>query len=182
MNIQVPFYNVLNVFLLGIIFICGISGILWESEPEIFRQIITLEIPKSWGYIIAILVIGFIYEIGYIVNRIGSLFIEPILQRNIPFKNYKGFNQLKEKNPILEVLSREYALCRGHIALWSILLIIYLLHKLIIIVLSQKFLCKWIVLPFAMIGIIVIFCLSMKKYAQKIQQLVNDEDIHETKK
>ena len=102
------------------------------------------------------------YEIGLIINRIGSIIIEVVLRKLnlIPFENdYKRFNDVKKKYPILEILSREYALSRTGIALFVILSIIsiFSVHKIFILI---------------NIAIAVVYFLSCRKHSQKICDLV----------
>ena len=68
------------------------------------------------------------YEIGLILNRAGSVIIEPVLIKTkfLRFsENYSLYAEASKKTPMLSTISREYALSRTSIveflvlAIWS---------------------------------------------------------------
>ena len=115
MDTKIPFYNLLNIFLTGLIF-SGFCVVIFNAQllnyirSDFFNSI--KELNGGLETIITISFCAIIYEIGLIINRIGSV-IENLLKiiRAIPFDNdYKKYNEKKKEFPIMEVLSREYAL------------------------------------------------------------------------
>lgn len=104
------------------------------------------------------------YEIGLIINRIGSVVLEPLFKKIhlIPFDNdYKKFNKVKKEYPIMETLSREYALSRTSIVLFLVLIAISILGE-----------NKLFGVPFILIAIIFYF--SYKKFATKIVNMMKE--------
>ena len=107
-------------------------------------------------------IFALIYEIGFIINRIGSVIVESFLVRAklIPFNNdYKRFNDRKKEYPILEILSREYALSRNTFTLFLILTLISL----------KQF--NWLHFVI-LLAICTLFFFSMRKHSAKIVKLM----------
>jgi hypothetical protein len=166
METKIPFYNLLNMFLTGLIF-TGCCIVLFDShvfafiESNFFKSI--KDINFGLETIITISFCAVIYEIGFIINRMGSL-LENILKaiRGIPFDNdYKKFNESKKRFPIMEILSREYALSRTSMTLFLLLSIISSIQV------------KCIFLIFSLV-LTVVFYFSMRKHAQKIVDLMRN--------
>jgi len=167
METKIPFYNLLNMLLSGLIF-TGCSIILFNEhitlliESDFFQS--TKSINTGFETIITVSFFAVIYEIGYIINRIGSL-MENVLKKSktiLPFNNdYKKFNEREKTFPKLSTLSREYALSRTSVSLFFIMMILSCLHK------------NW---DFAMIMFLltVLFYFSMRKHAGKIVELMKD--------
>lgn len=112
--------------------------------------------------LVTVCIFALIYEIGFIINRIGSVIIENILLslKLIPFDNdYKKFNERKKEYPIMEILSREYALSRNSFTLFLLLAIISLI----------KF--NWVLFGL-FLAISVLFFFSIRKHSLKIVKLM----------
>src|SRR5699024_5495807 len=114
--------------------------------------------------VVTVCIFAAAYEVGLIINRIGSVMLEPFLKftKLIPFNdNYTLFNQKKKEYPIMSTLSREYALSRTGIVLFLSLLIL------------SVFLSKWsLVIIWAVITGIYFF--SCRKHAGKIVELMQN--------
>ncbi|MFB6468534.1 hypothetical protein ACE38V_17325 [Cytobacillus sp. Hz8] len=162
METKIPFYNILNMLLTGFIFV-GCCIFIYINT--FLHLLISNAFPKiSFGSetIITISFFSVIYEIGYIINRIGSIVTEPILKKTkaIPFDNdYKKFNDCKKQYPILSTLSREYALSRTTLTLFLITTVLAAFQK------------QWI-LALIFILIAVLFSLSCRKHAKKIVDIM----------
>jgi hypothetical protein len=170
METKIPFYNLVNMFLTGLIF-AGCCMILYQKQfvillnSDFFKSL--QSISTGFETIITISFFAVIYEIGFIINRIGSL-IESILKRVkiksliiLPFNNdYKKFNEKKNTFPILTVLSREYALSRTSMSLFLTMLVFsyFQRHYIFMIVMSV---------------LVVIFSFSMRKHSSKIVDLLD---------
>ena len=164
MNEKIPFYNLLNMFLIGLVFAgCNILMFMAKIIPFANTNLTGI---KNIGFetVLTVFFFAVIYEIGLIINRIGSVIIEPILKKTklIPFNNnYKKFNEVKKTNSIMDVLSMEYALARSTITLFFILSIVAMTQL------------KWI-LVLVFVGITVLFILSARKHCFKITELMRD--------
>lgn len=162
MEIKIPFYNILNMFLTGFVFLGGCILIY----PSYASDLISSKIIKSLGASPEILVIvcafAVAYETGLIINRLGSVVIEWFLTRAkmIPFNDdYVLFNEKKKEYPILHTLSREYALSRTGIALFLTLFVLSIIVQ------------KWY-LVIACAAITLVYYLSCRKYSSKIVELM----------
>lgn len=87
MQIKVPFYNLVNIFLTGLIFL----GICVTIFPDVLLKLLKSEIMSSVNtgseIILTTCTFAIAYEIGLIINRIGSVILEPFLKKFklIPF-------------------------------------------------------------------------------------------------
>lgn len=162
MEIKVPFYNILNMFLTGLVFIGGCLVIFQDFAFALFSNDIIENISAGPEIVITVCIFAVAYEVGLIINRIGSVIIEPFLKfiKLIPFNdNYALFNQKKKEYSIMRILSREYALSRTGIVLFLLLLILSFIEK--------KFFLTAI---FTAITFIYLF--SCRKHAGKIVELM----------
>lgn len=177
MNITIPFYEIVNRFLLGLIFVAGIALFHVQEIMQWLSSEPVQSLAFSAGLEIVVIVCMFalIYEIGYIINRFSSIGTEEflILIKVWPKRSdYVQFNKAKEHYKILPVLAREYDFGKGQITLFSVLIIYALILRI------------W---PFVLIyaSIIVFFAVSGWKFSERINSLVkeNEESLsHESKK
>lgn len=172
MEIKIPFYNILNMFLTGLVFLGGCVIIF----PEYTLTVLNNEIVKNLGtgpeIVITICAFAAAYEVGLIINRAGSVIIEPLLKyiKLIPFNdNYVLFNEKKNEHPIMSTLSREYALSRTGIALFLALLIL------------ASIACEWTI-AIACAVITIVYYLSCRKHSSKIIELMEGKKPTRAKK
>jgi hypothetical protein len=155
------------MFLTGLIF-TGCCVILFSHQvvafidTEFFKSISKINVGLET--VITISFFAVIYEIGFIINRIGSL-MENLLKKikAIPFDDdYKKFNEKEKQFPDkMKMLSREYTLSRTSMTLFLILMIISL---------TQFF---W-VFSIVMTILTLIFYFSMRKHSGKIVKMMED--------
>lgn len=165
MEIKLPIYDLLNRFLIGLVFI----GCVFFINISCFSQYINKDYFETLSIvpeiIITICIFAISYEVGFIINRIGSVVLEPLLKKIhvVPFNNdYKLFNKAKEKYPIMDILSREYALSRTSIILFFSLAIIALFGE-------NK------ILSIIFVMITIVFGLSCRKFAKRIVELMGQD-------
>lgn len=164
LNEKIPFYNIINMLLIGFVF-TGFIIILFFKNISVYIPNINDYIKGiSFETIVTASCLAIIYEIGFIINRISSVITETILKhfKLIPFNNdYKKFNDRKKQYPIMEILSREYALSRNSLTLFLILMIISIsIHNF-----------KFSLLFFF---ITLLFYFSTRKHSTKIAELMKD--------
>lgn len=172
MEIKIPFYNILNMFLTGLVFLGGCIVVY----PNCALELISSEIIKSLGtgpeILVTVCAFAVAYEVGLIVNRFGSVVIEWFLKwaKMIPFNDdYVLFNEKKKEYPIMHTLSREYALSRTGIALFLTLLVISVIAQ------------KWYLV--IVCGIItLVYYLSCRKHSSKIVELMEGKKPAKAKK
>jgi hypothetical protein len=167
METKIPFYNLVNMYLTGLIF-TGCCIILFNKEILLFIELGYFKSIKSISIgletIATISCFSIIYEVGYIINRVGSL-LENLLKLSskiMPFNNdYKKLNERKATYPIVSTLSREYALSRTSMTLFLLVTVITIIH--IGLTIS--------IFPFLLTGL---FYFSMRKHACKIVKIMED--------
>lgn len=160
MDIKISTYDFFNKFILGLVLIGVVLLAFVDTRSSFFT---TLRDIKENGIIVtffSVSAFAIVYEVGIIINRLGSL-LEELLRkfRWVYFEvDYKKFNDKKKEYPILNVLSREYALSRNSIVLFF----------LISIVVFIRF--AWYgLIPLA---IMILFYISCRKYSKKIVDLM----------
>lgn len=166
MEIKIPFYNILNMFLTGLVFLGGCVILYPDSAITMLNNEVIKNLGTGPEIIIVICAFAIAYEVGLIINRIGSIILEPFLKwtKLIPFDDdYVKFNVKKKEYPIMSTLSREYALSRTGIALFLILLVLSL------------FTSNW-VSAIAFACITVVYYLSCRKHSTKIVKLMQTEN------
>ena len=164
MSFKLPFYNFLNMLLIGVVFFLEIAIVFSMQFIEFIEMDLVKKLLELPDIIIIFCVLASAYEVGLSKTRIGAILIEPIVKK---FKllsfndNYKHFNDCKVKYPIMETLSREYALSRTSMTLFLILSIlsIFANHKVIALI---NFL------------IFIVFYFSYKSHSMKIVELMSE--------
>ena len=165
MEIEIPLYDLLNRFLIGLVFIGCVFLINISSVKPYLKKDYFETLSAGSEIIITIVIFAISYEIGLVINRIGSIAIEPLLKAThlIPFDDdYKRFNTAKKQYPIMDTLSREYAFSRTSITLFVILTILSLLGE-------NK------LLSILFIMLVLVFVLSCKRFAGRIVELMKKD-------
>ncbi len=168
METKIPFYNLINIFLLGLLFL---ASMLYITFPSWIKIIAYHELLVQWQFLFSVLLFGVIYEVGVIINRFSSVVIENVCEKigliSEISKNYTAFNSAKKDNPFLATLSREYAFSRGNFTLWILLAIIFFCNKYCL-----EGICSLL--------LSTLFFFSMRKFDSKIQNILKDYS-HEQK-
>ena len=160
MKIEISTYDFFNKFCLGLIFIGVVIFSFIDDVENLVKTVGEIEENTIITTIFSFSVLALVYEVGIIINRLGSL-LEEFLKNThlIPYNaDYKKFNDRKKEYPIMNILSREYALSRNSIVL-------FLLISIIIFI---KFVWYGMI-PFS---IMLLFYFSCYKYARKIYDLM----------
>ena len=79
MEIKIPFYHVLNMFLTGLVFIGGCTMVYPDYAAELLVSDLIVNLGTGPEIVFTVCVFAAAYEVGIIINRIGSVVIEPIL-------------------------------------------------------------------------------------------------------
>lgn len=129
MEFKVPFYNVVNILFIGLVF-CGFGALLYPNTAKDIMDILSI-INSQTVDVVILLAIS--YEMGLIINWVGSLVVEPILVNRKPekqrgflskwlqisWRNYKDYQ--KAENDKLKMLTREMNVARNHFTLFVVL-------------------------------------------------------------
>lgn len=133
MDVKIPFYNLVNILFIGLIFCC----LLLLLMPETIGDFITYLRPiMNSTTIELIFVLAISYQIGLIINWIGSLVVEPLLTTRKPaaqrtklsrilriqWRSYKDYQQTETDK--LRMLTREMNVARNNLTSFAILSII----------------------------------------------------------
>jgi hypothetical protein len=127
METKVPFYNIVNIFLPGLV-LFGSFVLLFLEKVKTFAQAVTNLGSMGLEVLVTVSLFAVAYEIGYIVFRLGSVAIEPILRKMFGWVEYSNFiaaGKTSEKAfEKLEMLSREYSYARTQITLFIALAVL----------------------------------------------------------
>lgn len=163
MEFKIPFYNVINILFVGLVF-CGLCIFLF---PEISDYVFGMlgRINNRAVNIVVVLTLG--YEMGLILNWVASLVVEPILINKKPLNKRSWFSRIfqiswksyadyqKAENDKLHMLVREMNVARNHMTLFSVILIMACI---------SSHWCEF----FCILPIIGLFYCAYKKHAKKI--------------
>lgn len=163
MEFKIPFYNVINILFVGLVFtsLCiflfpEISSYAFNILDHINNQVLDIVVVLTLGY-----------EIGLILNWIASLVVEPILINKKPLNKRCWFSRVfqiswksyadyqKAENDKLNILVREMNVARNHMTLFCIILIMAIITS------NWNIVC-WTV------PIMILFYNAYKKHAKKI--------------
>ncbi|MDR0920366.1 MAG: hypothetical protein LBM93_14165 [Oscillospiraceae bacterium] len=162
MEIKVPFYNIINIFLPGLVLL-GAVVLLFLDKVKVLVQEITDIGSAGLEVLVTVSLFAIAYEAGYIIFRIGSIVIEPILKKLFVWTEYSDFIAAKKSSDKahdkLETLSREYAYSRTHITLFLILIILSGVRSL-----------WWI--AFLCVLILALFIVTVRGHMKRIQKIV----------
>lgn len=178
MKEKVPFYNIVNMFFVGAVFsLC--LGILFRDYIPLAWIKENADLLSDWNVLISAILLIAMYEIGFIINRMGSVIIEPIYTLNM-FKKRKIYKRIKylriwpredygidvseisAANAKFQSMITELNLMRSHIMMFVIILIISILLK--------KY--EWIIIS---VFLVLVFTLGGKKNNSKISIIRREE-------
>ena len=173
MNVlMLPFYNIVNILFVGVLFCVGI-GTLFPGIIELFGSDKLVSI-KTDSFLFCMIALTVVYEIGIVLDRLGSLVTERVLKNKKPanergfisnliqmqWKCYHSFQKAEKHSENIKTLTREYIFSRNNLTLFAILAVVALcvgrfIHAII----------------FA--DLVILFYFSMKKHADKVAQRVD---------
>lgn len=126
---KIPFYNIINMFFVGAVFSIG-AILMLRGRIHIDQEY--LDVAHEWRTIVSVLLIIAMYEVGLIINRMGSIIIEPILSKTKiwPKGTYNiDVLEISEKNSKFQSMITELNLMRSHILIYLILFVFSIIEK-----------------------------------------------------
>ena len=124
METKVPFYNVVNILLPGLVFI-GLNVFIFLDEVKDLVVKITALESVGLEVLLTIASLAVAYEVGYIIFRAGAAVIEPLLEKMFGWRDYgDSVAAQKAGAKSLDMLSLEYGYARTRITLFIALAII----------------------------------------------------------
>lgn len=162
METKMPFYNVLNMLLIGFILIISVCIAFPSLAVNLIKNDIVVGLSDGGDIMLMTFVFTVAYEVGYIINRLSSVLLEELFKKTkvIPYiDDYRKYNEVKKEYPVMDILSREYALSRTNIMLFLIIMVVEAFAKKFILALIA-FAC------------VTLFFFSCRKHAMKITNLM----------
>ena len=121
MKDKIPFYNIVNMFFVGSIF-SFVLAVLFNDYIDLTNPL--FDFLKEWKIIVSALLIITMYEVGFIINRLSSIIIAPILEKTKirPKEKYNiDISKISESNSKFQSMITELVLMRSHILAYLIL-------------------------------------------------------------
>ena len=163
MDVKIPLYNILNMFLTGFVFLAGIITLYPVTLIEVVTGEVFIKLSTVPEIVLLLLcLIASSYEIGLILNRAGSVIIELVLIKTkfLRFsENYSLYAEASKKTPMLNTISREYALSRTSIV------------EFLVLAIWSTCIGKWL-LSVCYLAVAIVFLFSCKKHSTKIATIV----------
>jgi len=161
MDVKIPLYNILNMFLTGFVFLAGIITLYPVTLIEVVTGEVFIKLSTVPEIVLLLCLIASSYEIGLILNRAGSVIIEPVLiTKFLRFsENYSLYAEASKKTPMLNTISREYALSRTSIV------------EFLVLAIWSTCIGKWL-LSVCYLAVAIVFLFSCKKHSTKIATIV----------
>lgn len=157
MKEKIPFYNIMNMFFVGCVFVIFMTP-FFINAIDLDATKKYSEIMSDWAGIISVVAIAAMFEVGFIINRLGSIIIEPlyVILKIWPREKYDAkISELSQSNAKFQSMITELNLMRSHIMICLIISIIAL------------FLGKFLY-ALSMLVLIFIFSLGGRKHNTKI--------------
>lgn len=158
MKDKIPFYNIVNMFFVGAVFTIAVVLLLHEKiniKPQY------MAFAHDWNILVSALLIIIMYEVGFIINRAGSVIIDPLLVKTEIWPRYKygvDVSDISASNPKFQSMITELNLMRSHILIYIILLAISIVLK------RYGF-------ALLFVALIIIFILGGRKHNKKINTI-----------
>lgn len=132
MEIKLPIYDWVVRFLNGVLSVVLLAVV----DADFFVAVLKTEVVKEFlskpELVLLSVSFAIAYELGYIVDRLGSL-MESIFKRikAIPFNDdYALYNKAKADYPIMSTLQKGYAVSRTQFALFAVFSVVAaILHQ-----------------------------------------------------
>lgn len=157
MKEKIPFYNIVNMFFVGCVFVIFMIPFFIDAiDLDAVKKY--GEILSDWTAIISVVAIIAMFEIGFIINRLGSIIVEPLyaILKIWPREKYDAkVSEISRSNAKFQSMITELNLMRSHIMICLIILIVAL------------FLGKFLY-ALSMFALICIFSLGGRKHNTKI--------------
>jgi hypothetical protein len=131
MKEKIPYYNIVNMFFVGVVFSLCLAFLLHEDIPLDWLEE-HAGILSDWGLLISAVLLVAMYELGFIINRMGSIIVAPILEKTKIWKKDKydiDISEIASKNAKFQSMITELVLMRSHIMMCVLLFTISVCKK-----------------------------------------------------
>ena len=168
MKEKIPYYNIVNMFFVGAVFSLCLAFLLHEDIPFGWLEE-HADILSDWSVLISAVLLVAMYELGFIINRMGSIIVAPILEKTKIWKKDKydiDVSEIASTNAKFQSMITELVLMRSHIMMCVLLIIISAFKK------------HWGLLTI-FVGAMLVFVFGGMKHNSKIN--IIREKYHENK-
>ena len=158
MKEKIPFYNIVNMFFVGSVFIFIVAVLFHGQFKTIDLSAPIFSFLKDWSIVISAILLIAMYEVGFVLNRASSVIIEPILTKTKIWPKYqydKDVSEISEKNSKFQSMITELVLMRTHILLYIIIAALSLFSPY-----------KWFAL--LCVALVILFVLAGRKHNSKV--------------
>ena len=164
MKDKIPFYEIVNKFFVGAVFsflfLVTISDrIALKNYYDQYKDIM-----KDFSVISSTILLISMYEVGFIINRLGSITVAPFLEKTgfWPKGEYRiDISEIKKDNNTFNTMILELVLIRSHILIYIILAM-------------SAVICKKCILFIVFLVLILVFILSGRKHNDRINKIRAD--------
>ena len=160
MKEKIPYYNIVNMFFVGSVFSLCLAFLMHEDIPFDWLEE-HADILSDWSLLISAVLLVAMYELGFIINRMGSIIIAPILEKTKIWKKDEydiDVSELSSKNAKFQAMITELVLMRSHIMM-CVLLVTMAVCK------------KYWSLSFVFVSMILVFVFGGMKHNSKINKI-----------
>ena len=94
MKDKIPFYGTVNMFFVGTVFSITLFILLFDKIQYSDSIKALIKYCEKWSVVIGVAAIAMMFEIGLILNKIGSLVLTPLLSKFKTFELLRLFSKL----------------------------------------------------------------------------------------
>lgn len=131
MKEKIPYYNIVNMFFVGAVFSLCLAFLLHEDIPFDWLEK-HADILSDWSLLISAVLLVAMYELGFIINRMGSIIVAPILEKTKIWKKDKydiDVSEIASTNSKFQSMITELVLMRSHIMMCILLIMVSVCKK-----------------------------------------------------
>ena len=153
MKDKTPFYETVNMFFVGTVFSITLFLLLFDKVQYNVSFKALIKYCEKWSVIIGVAAIAIMFEVGLVLNKLGSIILSPFLSLIGAWPNkedYKDISEIEKERPKFRSLNIELHAIRTHIIMYFILSVVAIIVK------------KWLFL-IAFIPLIALFVFSCYK-------------------
>lgn len=127
MKDKIPYYEFVNMFFPGATFSLLMFALLFEKiyTYSLFNEI--LAFCKDWSVIIGSVALIMMYEVGFVLNRLGAITVGYFLEKTKIWPRGKysaNVSKLEKENPKFRKMNIELHVARTHVAMYIVLAIV----------------------------------------------------------
>ena len=170
MKEKVPFYEIVNMFFTGTVFSIILFLLLYNNITISEQTKLLIHYCEKWSVIVGAAILVLMYEIGFLLNKLGAVTLGYILPKAKiwPREKYSiDVSEIEKKNTNFRTMNVELHVVRTHIIMYLILGIVSAITK------------NWIA-TIALLLLVVMFVFAGRRTNSFMNKI--KKDYQETKK